>query len=353
MDQDDVDTGLRPYSDVTKPLSPDDERRLALIDAIPVMDESTPLAAQLAVDARRRIELAGQKFPPPLQTRVFTVANQKGGVGKTTTSVNLAAALATSGLRVLVIDNDPQGNASTALGIEHQSGVPSTYDVLINDVGLEEVVQESAVIPGLYCAPATIDLSGAEIELVSMVARENRLRNALASYLKGRSQRGEPRIDYVFVDCPPSLGLLTVNAFVTAREVLIPIQCEYYALEGLSQLLNNINLIRAHLNPALHVSTILLTMFDGRTNLAQQVAEEVREHFPDQTLRTAVPRSVRISEAPSYGQTVLTYDGGSTGALAYLEAAREIARRGVEPRNDYAQVGSGSDSGTRNEGDQQ
>ncbi|WP_159619376.1 ParA family protein [Ruania rhizosphaerae] len=316
------------------------------------MDDTTPLAAQLAEDARRRIELTGQKFPPPLQTRVFTVANQKGGVGKTTTSVNLAAALAQSGLRVLVIDNDPQGNASTALGIEHHAGVPSTYDVLINDMPLEEAIQESDVIPGLYCAPATIDLSGAEIELVSLVARENRLRNALATYLKARSRRGEPRIDYVFVDCPPSLGLLTVNAFVTAREVIIPIQCEYYALEGLSQLLNNINLIRSHLNPALHVSTILLTMYDARTNLAQQVAEEVREHFPDQTLRTAIPRSVRISEAPSYGQTVLTYDGGSTGALAYLEAAREIAQRGLQPLEDYAHAGTHQSAGARTEGDQ-
>lgn len=330
MDQDDGDTGTQSIADVTTPLSPEEERRLALLDAIPIMDDTTPLAAELAQDTRRRIELAGSKFPPPLQTRVFTVANQKGGVGKTTTTVNLAAALARSGLRVLVIDNDPQGNASTALGVDHYSGIPSTYDVLINDVALADVIQETEAIPGLYCAPATIELSGAEIELVSLVARENRLRNALASYLRGRSRRGEPRIDYVFVDCPPSLGLLTVNAFVTAREVLIPIQCEYYALEGLSQLLNSINLIRAHLNPALHVSTIILTMFDGRTNLAQQVAEEVREHFPDQTLNTAVPRSVKVSEAPSYGQTVLTYDALSTGALAHLEAAREIAQRGAD-----------------------
>jgi len=357
VDQDDGETGTQSIADVTTPLSPEEERRLALLDAIPLMDDTTPLAAELAQDTRRRIELAGSKFPPPLQTRVFTVANQKGGVGKTTTTVNLAAALAKSGLRVLVIDNDPQGNASTALGIEHHSGVPSTYDVLINDVGLDEVIQESEAIPGLYCPPATIELSGAEIALVSLVARENRLRNALASYLRGRSRRGEPRIDYIFVDCPPSLGLLTINAFVTAREVLIPIQCEYYALEGLGQLLNSINLIRAHLNPALHVSTIMLTMFDGRTNLAQQVSEEVREHFPDQTLNTAVPRSVKISEAPSYGQTVLTYDAVSTGALAYLEAAREIARRGIDPpseqdtnteqasSNDTAEVTNQADEG--------
>lgn len=312
------------------PLSRDEAHRLAALDAIPLMDESTPLAAELANNARRRAALAGQTFPVPRETRIFTVANQKGGVGKTTTTVNLAAAMAMAGLRVLVIDNDPQGNASTALGVQHHSGVASTYDVLINDVPMHEVVQESADIPGLFCVPATIDLSGAEIELVSLVARENRLRNALHTYLRHREAQGLPRIDYVFVDCPPSLGLLTVNAFVTAAEVLIPIQCEYYALEGLGQLLNNINLIRGHLNPDLHVSTILLTMFDGRTNLAQQVAEEVREHFPDQTLRTAIPRSVRISEAPSYEQTVITYDGNSSGALAYREAAREIAHRGAD-----------------------
>ncbi|MGC0272844.1 ParA family protein [Pseudactinotalea sp. Z1739] len=307
----------------------DEAHRRAILDAIPLMDESTPLAAELANNARRRAALAGQTFPVPRETRIFTVANQKGGVGKTTTTVNLAAALAKGGLEVLVIDNDPQGNASTALGVEHHSGTPSTYDVLINDVPMIDVVQVSPDIPGLLCVPATIDLSGAEIELVSLVARENRLRNALDAYLAERQRRGERRLDYVLVDCPPSLGLLTVNAFVTAREVLIPIQCEYYALEGLSQLLNNINLIRGHLNPDLHVSTILLTMFDGRTNLAHQVAEEVREHFPEQTLRTAIPRSVRISEAPSYGQTVITYDQNSSGALAYREAAREVARRGA------------------------
>lgn len=296
--------------------------------------DDSPIMRQLQDLSTRRQRLEDIEIEFTGQTRVLTVSNQKGGVGKTTTAVNIAAALATSGLRVLVIDNDPQGNASTALGVEHHSGVPSTYDVLINDVPMAEVVQESEDIDGLYCVPATIDLSGAEIELVSLVARENRLRNALTEYLRHRDARGEPRIDYVFVDCPPSLGLLTVNAFVTAREVLIPIQCEYYALEGLSQLLNNINLIRGHLNPDLHVSTILLTMYDARTNLAQQVAEEVREHFPDQTLRTAIPRSVRISEAPGYGQTVLSYDPGSSGALAYREAARELAQRGAETQKD-------------------
>jgi chromosome partitioning protein len=301
-----------------------------LIASVPDVDESTPLAAQLALDARRRISLRGRRFDRPPQTRILTVANQKGGVGKTTTTVNLAAGLAQAGLNVLVVDNDPQGNASTALGLEHRSGTPSIYEVLVEDEPMANTVQACDEVPGLWGVPATIDLSGAEIELVSLVSRETRLRRALDAYLKQREEKGEERIDYVFVDCPPSLGLLTVNAFVTAREVLIPIQCEYYALEGLSQLLKTIELIKAHLNPNLSVSTILLTMYDGRTNLAQQVAEEVREHFPRQTLKTTVPRSVRISEAPSHGQTVVTYDPGSTGALAYLEAAREIAERALQ-----------------------
>ena len=307
----------------------DDARRAAIIESLPTVDESTPLAAQLAADARRRIDLSGRRFARPPQTRVVTIANQKGGVGKTTTTVNLAAALAQAGSNVLVIDNDPQGNASTALGVEHRAGTPSVYEVLVEDEELATVVQQSSRIPRLLCAPATIDLSGAEIELVSLVARENRLRNAIRAYLANREQAGLDRLDYVFIDCPPSLGLLTVNAFVAAREVLIPIQCEYYALEGLSQLLKNVELIKNHLNPSLHVSTILLTMYDARTNLAQQVAAEVREHFPIQTLKTTVPRSVRISEAPSYGQTVMTYDPGSTGALSYLAAAREVAERGA------------------------
>jgi chromosome partitioning protein len=302
--------------------------------SLPVTDESTPLAAQLAEDARRRIDLQGRRFPRPASTRIITVANQKGGVGKTTTTVNLAAGLALAGLNVLVIDNDPQGNASTALGVEHRAGTPSVYEVLVDGDPLASAVQQCPDIPTLWCVPATIDLSGAEIELVSLVSRETRLRRALDEYLAGREREGLAPIDYVLVDCPPSLGLLTVNAFVVGREVLIPIQCEYYALEGLSQLLKTIELIKSHLNPGLHVSTILLTMYDGRTNLAQQVAAEVREHFPDQTLRTTVPRSVRISEAPSHGQTVMTYDPGSTGALAYLEAARELTQRGANRPGD-------------------
>ncbi len=306
----------------------DDERRSALIATVPAVDDTTPVAAELAMDARRRIELQGRRFPRPPKTRIITVANQKGGVGKTTTTVNVAAGLAQSGLNVLVIDNDPQGNASTALGIEHRAGTPSVYEVLVEGESLASTVQPCPDVPNLWGVPATIDLSGSEIELVSLVSRETRLRKAIDKYLADRVAAGEERIDYVLIDCPPSLGLLTVNAFVAGREVFIPIQCEYYALEGLSQLLKTIDLIRSHLNPELRVSSILLTMYDGRTNLAQQVAGEVRSHFPAETFKTTIPRSVRISEAPSYGQTVMTYDATSTGALAYLQASRELAERG-------------------------
>ena len=306
----------------------DDERRSALIATVPAVDDTTPVAAELAMDARRRIELQGRRFPRPSKTRIITVANQKGGVGKTTTTVNVAAGLAQSGLNVLVIDNDPQGNASTALGIEHRAGTPSVYEVLVEGESLASTVQQCPDVPNLWGVPATIDLSGSEIELVSLVSRETRLRKAIDKYLNDRIAAGEDRIDYVLIDCPPSLGLLTVNAFVAGREVFIPIQCEYYALEGLSQLLKTIDLIRSHLNPELRVSSILLTMYDGRTNLAQQVAGEVRSHFPAETFKTTIPRSVRISEAPSYGQTVMTYDATSTGALAYLQASRELAERG-------------------------
>ncbi|MFC1417589.1 ParA family protein [Streptacidiphilus cavernicola] len=286
----------------------------------PLIDD-TPIGrtAQAAVEALGRV---GEALPRPASTRVMVVANQKGGVGKTTTTVNLAASLAIHGARVLVIDLDPQGNASTALGIDHHAEVPSIYDVLVEGKPLADVVQPVVDVEGLFCCPATIDLAGAEIELVSLVARESRLQRAIEAY--------EQPLDYILIDCPPSLGLLTVNAMVAGREVLIPIQCEYYALEGLGQLLRNVDLVRAHLNPHLHVSTILLTMYDARTRLASQVADEVRSHFADEVLRTSIPRSVRVSEAPSYGQTVLTYDPGSTGALSYLEAAKEIALRGAD-----------------------
>lgn len=296
--------------------------------ALPSAEDDTPLMRELANNARRRLALSGVQFPKPDAPRILTIANQKGGVGKTTTTVNIAAALARGGLRVLVIDSDPQGNASTALRIDHHSGTPSIYEVLLDDASLEDVIRPCPDVEGLYCAPATIDLSGAEIELVSLVSRETRLRRAISRMVE-RADNPE-RYDYILIDCPPSLGLLTINAFVAAREVLIPIQCEYYALEGLSQLLKNINLIQAHLNQDLELSTILLTMYDARTNLSHEVASEVREHFPQQTLQTTIPRSVRISEAPSYGQTVITYDPRSSGALSYMEAAREIAAAGVE-----------------------
>lgn len=297
-------------------------------------DTDSPLAAQLANETRRRAALQGRSFPRPSHPRVLTVANQKGGVGKTTSTVNVAAALAKAGLNVLVVDLDPQGNASTALGVDHHAGVPSIYEVLIDGLDLREVAAPCPTIEHLYCAPATIDLAGAEIELVSLVARESRLLKAIKPLLQPRSDDAAPgaalpNFDYVLIDCPPSLGLLTVNAMVAAQEIFIPIQCEYYALEGLSQLLRNIDLIKAHLNPDLHVSTILLTMYDARTRLSAQVADEVREHFPREVLATTIPRSVRISEAPSFGETVITYDAMSSGALAYQEAAAELADRGA------------------------
>lgn len=264
-------------------------------------------------------------LPRPDRRRIITVANQKGGVGKTTSTVNLAAGLALHGLNVLVVDLDPQGNASTALGVEHRSGVPSVYEVLLGESSIPEAAFPSKQATTLSCVPATIDLAGSEIELVTMVARESRLKEALNS-----AAVNELAPDYVFIDCPPSLGLLTVNAMVAAHEVLIPIQCEYYALEGLGQLLSNIELVQSHLNPALQVSTTLLTMYDGRTKLADQVAAEVRGYFGERTLRTVIPRSVKISEAPGFGQTVLSYDPGSRGSMSYLDAAREIAERGVE-----------------------
>ena len=287
-------------------------QRLPPRNVLDSIDDTSPIASELVHENKRRERLLGRELPKPEKTRIFTVSNQKGGVGKTTTTVNIAAALASAGLKVLVIDIDPQGNASTALGIEHHADVDSIYDVLINDVAVADVVAQCPDIDKLICAPATIHLAGAEIELVSLVAREQRLRRAIDEYVKFRAKNGEERLDFIFIDCPPSLGLLTVNAFCAANEVMIPIQCEYYALEGLSQLLKNIEMIQKHLNSDLVVSTILLTMYDGRTNLAAQVAAEVREHFPEQVLRRVIPRSVRISEAPSYQQTVMTYDPSST-----------------------------------------
>jgi chromosome partitioning protein len=306
------DEAHSPDSALTQEIGP------VVVPEIPPDPEDTPIAraAEAAVGVRGKGDR--QPWPRPPRCRVMTIANQKGGVGKTTTAVNLAASLAQHGSRVLVVDLDPQGNASTALDVPHHSGVPSVYDVLIDDRPLAEVVQPAGGMPGLYCAPATIDLAGAEIELVPVVARELRLARALRAF-------DMSNLDYVLVDCPPSLGLLTLNALVAAEEVLLPIQCEYYALEGVQQLLNTAELVRVNFNPGLHVSTVLLTMYDGRTRLASDVAEDVRAHFGTSVLSTIIPRSVRVSEAPSRGQSVIAYDPASSGAIAYTEAARELA----------------------------
>jgi chromosome partitioning protein len=330
-----VDAGPQDGSpEIVDSVADESHRRIReVLDAATVSRETAPEVVSretdddlpIAIEARRAVAVlnpSGDSLPRPNATRIICVANQKGGVGKTTSTVNLAVALALHGSRVLVIDLDPQGNASTGLGVEHHAGVPSIYDVLIEGMPLAEVATPVEGVPGLLCVPATIDLAGAEIELVSVVARETRLRRAIEAY--------DEELDYVLIDCPPSLGLLTVNALVAAREVLIPIQCEYYALEGLGQLLRNVDLVKAHLNSEVEVSTILLTMYDGRTKLADQVASEVREHFKDVVLSTVIPRSVRVSEAPGYGQSVMTYDPGSRGATSYLSAAREIAIRGAK-----------------------
>lgn len=288
----------------------------------------SPIARQIAELNAKKKSLKQEIAPRPGKTRVMTVSNQKGGVGKTTTTVNLAAALSTFGMRVLVIDNDPQGNASTALNIEHRGETPGTYEVLIDSTPLRDVIQTSPEHKNLFVCPATLDLAGAEIELVPMVSRETRLRTAISDYLSETEAAGE-RIDYVLIDCPPSLGLLTINAFAAAEEVLIPIQSEYYALEGLGQLLNSIDQLRGYLNPNLRVSTILMTMFDKRTNLSRDVLEEVKRHFPEALLDAVIPRSVRISEAPSFNKTVISYDPEGVGAVAYKEAALEMAKQGV------------------------
>lgn len=248
--------------------------------------------------------------------RVIAVANQKGGVGKTTTAVNLGASLAELGFRVLLIDLDPQGNATTGLGLNPWSVTTSMYDVLLREVPMEDCVDATSV-RNLFVAPANLDLAGAEVELVPAFSRELRLRRALdlvrADY------------DFIFIDCPPSLGLLTVNGLAAASEVLVPIQCEYYALEGLGQLLRNVDLVKKNLNPELEVSALVLVMFDARTKLADQVAREVRAHFGERVCRNVIPRAVRLSEAPSFGQPISVFDPFSRGAIAYRELAKEVS----------------------------
>ncbi|WP_341765377.1 AAA family ATPase [Cumulibacter soli] len=320
--------------EATSPETKVDEVSVADTQAVaaPGADVSRETTADVATDVATETEAIDRTTVVGRRevARILTVSNQKGGVGKTTTTVNLAAAMAMTGLRVLVIDLDPQGNASTGLGIPHQAGTPSTYNVIVDKAPLSEVVQpvQAPGVPTelLYCVPATPDLAGAEVELAGvMVGREFRLKQAITAFLDEHT--GESSFDYVLVDCPPSLGLLTVNALAAAGEVLIPVQCEYYALEGLGQLLETVDLIKGYLNPALEVSTMLLTMFDARTKLAGQVVDDVREHFGEVVMRTIIPRSVKVSEAPSYGLSVMSYDPGSRGAEAYAAAARELVGR--------------------------
>ena len=287
-------------------------------------DVRAPILREITLNSERAKRVDAAKLVPPAKTRIITVSNQKGGVGKTTTAVNVAAALAIKGLRVLVIDLDPQGNASTALGVEHHNGVPGSYEVLVDGSAVGPLVQRSPEHENLFCLPASINLAGAEIDMVNVDRREKVLASALATYVDETA----PRVDFIFIDSPPSLGLLTVNALVAATEVLVPIQCEYYALEGVTQLIANIERVKKALNPSLDISSILLTMFDNRTNLSTDVAHEVRKYFPEQTLAATIPRSVRLSEAPSYGQTAITFDPKNSGSLAYQEAAIELAQRG-------------------------
>jgi len=296
-------------------------------------DVSRETGSQVGAGSKPVIGVRRLKEPmvAPLKTRIFTIANQKGGVGKTTTAVNLAAALSMGGLKILVIDLDPQGNASTAFGIDRVN-TAGIYDVLINDLPMANAAVKVSGFPHLEAVAANSDLAGAEIQLVPAVAREFRLQASLQTFLLAKQNAGQ-RFDYVFIDCPPSLGLLTINALAAADEVLVPIQCEYYSLEGLSLLLETLSEVQKRLNPKITLTTIVLTMFDSRTRLANDVADNVKKHFPNELINIPIPRAVRVSEAPSYGQTVMTYDASSPGAIAYMSVAREIANRGGAPIN--------------------
>jgi chromosome partitioning protein len=286
-------------------------------------DEDTPLATAAAAAVYVRRGLKGT-FAKPKSTRIITIVNQKGGVGKTTSAVNLAAAMGLAGLNVLVIDLDPQGNASTAFGIDHYEDASGSFDVLLDGAPIANMMTQAEGFDSLWVLSATLDLAGADIELITTVTEAKRpflLKTALSQFL------AEHEMDYVFIDCPPSLGLLTINALAAVKEVLIPIQCEFYALEGVQQLLRTIEFVKERINPELEVSTILLTMYNSTTNLSSSVVEEVRGYFGKKVLATVIPRSTYVAEAPSFGQSVMTYDPGSTGAVAYLAAAREITER--------------------------
>ncbi len=249
---------------------------------------------------------------------IISVTNQKGGVGKSTTAINLAAGIATHGYQVLLVDMDPQGNATSGLGVDRGALTESVYDVLLKDADIEDVIEPTSTL-GLHVLPATIDLAAAEIELVSAMSREQRLNGALKEVIEN--------YDFVIIDCPPSLGLLTINAFAASSELLIPIQCEYYALEGVSQLLSNIKLVQGALNPDLEVGGVILTMYDGRTKLSSDVAAQVREYFGDKAFETVIPRSVKLSEAPSYGEPIESYAPMSSGGIAYRQLAKEFLKR--------------------------
>ena len=286
-------------------------------------EEDTPLATAAAAAVYVRRGLKGT-FAKPKQTRIITIANQKGGVGKTTSAVNLAASMGLAGLNVLVIDLDPQGNASTAFGIDHYEDASGSFDVLLDGEPIAEMMSPAQGFDSLWVLPATLDLAGADIELITTVEEAKRpflLKQALADFL------ADHEMDYIFIDCPPSLGLLTINALAAVNEVLIPIQCEFYALEGVQQLMRTIEFAKERLNPDLEISTILLTMYNSTTNLSASVVEEVRGYVGKKVLETVIPRSIYVAEAPSFGQSVMTYDPGSTGAVAYLAAAREITER--------------------------